>query len=148
MFLVFVGLLLGGEVAARRPTLGGSTVGTALVLGAAAMLVTALSGAISTIALIAVGYATLETTWLISDARFQQRIPVRTRATVTSVRAFGSGIVNGLAFVVVAVLADGDDPGPGLAVMIAVLAAVGLLATRWIPPFRPTATRDAGPVPA
>ena len=136
------------EVAARRPTLGGPAVGVALALGAAAMLVTALGGAIWTIALIAVGYATLETTWLVSDARFQQRIPVRTRATVTSVRSFGSGIVNGAAFVVVAALADGDDPSPGLTVLIVALAAAGLLATRWIPPFRATEERHASAVPA
>ena len=63
-------------------------------------------------ALLAIGYGIHEVAWIPTDARLQERASPRTRATVTSVRGFGSGAVSMAFFGVVAVMDDGDDPTP------------------------------------
>ena len=78
-------------------------------------------------------YGATEATWVISDARFQAAAPRATRATVTSVRGLGAGLVAGLAFLLVAVLTTGDDPTPGLHWVIGLLALVSFLVWRWVP---------------
>jgi hypothetical protein len=133
VFVVWVGLLVGGEVAARRPDLSGSVLGGALV---AAMAVTALafvSDVVWTLGLIAIGYVVLEAVWVNTDARLQERANGSTRATVTSVRGFCSACVSMAMFVVIAVLSNGDDPTPGLSVMVCALIVAGVLVIRWLP---------------
>lgn len=133
VFAIWVGLLLGGEVAARRTELSGRTLGL-LLLGAAIGFGGGLSlGGLWSLLLIAAGYAAMEVVWVLSDARLQERTGRATRATVVSVRGFVSAIVNIGFFAIVALLADGDDPSPGLGVAVAVLAFVGLAALLWLP---------------
>ncbi len=83
--------------------------------------------------LIAVAYGALETVWITTDARMQERTPAATRATVTSVRGFGGATVSLVAFVVIGAMSDGDDPTPGHFVVLAALALAGLLVVRWLP---------------
>lgn len=73
MLIVWIGLLIGGEVAARRPALRGRTLGTALVIGMAITAFAFIGDGLWSLGLIAVGYAILETTWVITDARLQER---------------------------------------------------------------------------
>jgi MFS family permease len=130
---VWLGLIIGGEVAARHPDLHSSTLASALVAGTA---IGALAIALdSPWALLGIGitYGITEATWVISDARFQAAAPRATRATVTSVRGVGEGLVAGLAFLLIAVLATGDDPTPGLHWVIGLLALVSYLVWRWVP---------------
>lgn len=133
--LIFGGLLLGGELAARRPDLGARPAGAVLVVGMA----TAGAGLAWSepwgVAGLAVGYAALELVWVLSDASLQATVPATTRATVTSVRALGGGVCNAVAFALVGLLASGTDAAPGLLVGCAVLVAVGgslVHAGRWI----------------
>lgn len=130
---VWVGLIAGGELAARRTALRGPFLGALLAATSAAMLVAVLTQPVWTLLLVGVGYGALEATWVISDARFQAAIPGAVRATVTSVRSFNGGLVAAAAFGVIGLLADGDDPGPGLVVGIAALIATGALVARWLP---------------
>jgi MFS family permease len=138
--VVWIGLLLGGELAARRPTARGAGIGVALLAGTAVTATALLTDPVWTLALIAVGYAIHEVAWVPTDARLQERASPGTRATVTSVRGVGSNSISMLFFVVVAVLADGDDPTPGLVAALGMLAVTGALLIAWLPP---ASSRDA-----
>lgn len=133
VLIVWIGLLVGDEIAARRPDLRGRTLGT-LVLGGTAVTATALlTDAVWTLALLAVGYLVHEVAWIPTDARLQARADPQTRATVTSVRGFGSATVAMLFFAVVGLLSDGDDPTPGLLAALLALVIAGALLIVWLP---------------
>ncbi len=138
---VWLGLLAGGEVAARRPDATGVSLATAVLAGTAAMAFALATDSPWALLVIAVGYGVVQTTWVISDAQFQAMAPSATRATVTSVRGMGGGAVAGLAFLVVAMRSDGNDPTPGLHWVVGLLAVTSLLVWRWIPDQRTTAQR-------
>ncbi len=137
VLVVWIGLLIGGEIAARRPALSGRALGSALIGGVGVMTIAFASSSVWTLILIGVGYAALQTVWIATDARLQERTPSDTRATVTSVRGVGSAATSMLAFVVIGAMAEGDDPTPGQFVVLASLAVAGLLVVRWLP--RPAA---------
>jgi MFS family permease len=130
---VWGGLLLGGELAARRPDLSPTALGALLTSGSLAMLGGLLAPSPWALLLVAVGYGTLQTTWILSDARFQASIPTTTRATVTSIRAFASGIISLVALAGIGALSLGEDPSPGLAIVALTLALSGLLVRAWVP---------------
>lgn len=133
ILIVWIGLLVGGEVAARRADVGGRFLGPALLVGTLVMVAALIADRVWALAFVAVGYATLETTRVVADARLQARTNGDVRATVTSVRGFGSAATSMVMFVVIGAMANGDDPRPGLYVLLAALAAVAVLATRWVP---------------
>ena len=133
VFVVWLGLLAGGEFAARRTELGGRQLGPILIVGVAVTTVAFATGSVWSLMLVAIGYGTLEATWIAADARLQERTPAATRATVTSVRGFGGAAVSMLAFVVIGAMSDGDDPTPGHFVVLAALAIAALLVIRWLP---------------
>ncbi len=133
VLVVWIGLLIGGEVAARRPNLSGRALGSALVGAMAVTAVAFVSDLVLALALVAIGYAVLETVWVTTDARLQERTSDVSRATVTSVRGFGSACVSMAMFAVIGIMSNGNDPTPGLFVMIAALAAAGALIARWLP---------------
>ncbi len=141
VFVVWIGLLVGGEIAARRPSLPSRLLGMAVFAGAAVMALALVADDVWPLAMIAIGYVAIEAAWITSDARLQERIPSATRATITSVRGFGSASVSIAAFALIGVMSDGDDPTPGLFVIVAATAAVGLMIIRWLPehldPHRP-----------
>lgn len=133
VLVVWFGLLAGDEVAARRPGLRGRTIGTLVVTGTAVTATALLTDAVWTLALLAVGYLVHEVAWIPTDARLQERAEPQTRATVTSVRGFGSATVAMLFFAVVGLLADGDDPTPGLLAALLALLVTGVLLVAWLP---------------
>lgn len=133
VLVVWVGLLLGDELAARRPDLRGRTVGTAIVLGTAVTATALVTDAVWTLALVAVGYLVHELAWIPTDARLQERTDPATRATVTSVRGFGSATVAMAFFGIVALSSDGDDPTPGLLIALTLVLATGILLIAWLP---------------
>jgi predicted MFS family arabinose efflux permease len=141
VLVVWIGLLVGGEVAARRADLGGRTLGIVLVAAVAVTTAAFVTTAVWSLMLIAVGYGALELTRITTDARLQERTPAATRATVTSVRGFGGASVSMAAFVVIGVMADGDDPTPGHFVVLAALGLTGALVARWLPPHSDRETR-------
>lgn len=130
---VWLGLLVGGEVAARHPQMRSTTLSSALLAGTAVMAVAIAIDSPWALAAVGIGYGATETTWVISDARFQATAPRATRATVTSVRSLGEGVIAGGAFLLIALAADGDDPTPGLHWVIGLLALVSYLVWRWVP---------------
>lgn len=142
---VWVGLLAGGEIAARRPRLSPVALGSALAVGAALMAIAVQGESLGLLVLIGVGYAAHEAIWVLGDARLQERIGPRRRATVTSVRSFLAGILATLAFLTVGALSSGDDPRPGLLAVIAVLAVTAVAATRLVPPAKPAAEQATEP---
>ena len=130
---VWLGLLAGGEVAARRPDLRAATLASAIVGGAAVMAFAISFDTPWALVAVGVGYGTIEATWVVADARFQALAPTATRATVTSVRSLGAGLVSVAAFAVIALRTRDEDPTPGLHWVIGVLALCGYLVWRWIP---------------
>ncbi len=134
VFVVWVGLLVGDEIAARRPDLSGRVLGPLLIGSLGVTVFAFASDEVWTLALVAVGYAALEANYLVSDARLQAAASGATRATVSSVRGVGMSAVSMLILATIAVMADDGDPTPGLYVMVALLALSGLLAIRWITP--------------
>lgn len=136
VLIVWAGLLGGGELSARRPGIAGRRLGTMVVVGSGVMLVALLTDGVWPLAMIAIGYAGLQSSWIATDARMQERIPSATRATVTSVRGFGSAGISIAAFAVVGLLSTGDDPTRGLLVIVAATAVAGILLTRWLPDHR------------
>lgn len=131
---VWIGLILGGEAAARHPGIRGANLASAMVAGCAVMAFALAFDSPWALLAIGVGYATIELTWVVCDARFQAIAPVATRATVTSVRSLGEGVVGGLAFLFIAVRSEGDDPTAPLHLVVGVLALVALLVWKWVPP--------------
>ena len=130
---VWSGLLVGDELAARWPSLGGRPLGLAVVVGSVAMLAAILSNAAAALILIGVGYAALEALWTLGDARLQERVGSGNRATVSSVRGVLTGLVGAVAFSGIGLLSNGDDPSPGLILVASLLMLVGLLTLVWLP---------------
>jgi len=137
VLIVWVGLLAGGEVAARLPFLSGRKLGSSLVVGAGAMAVAISVDGLWLLALVGVGYAMLEMVRVLGDARMQERIPAATRATTTSVRSFLSALILVVGFAVVGALSSGDDPSRGLLPIVGALALTGLAVFRWLPNSQP-----------
>lgn len=139
VLVVWSGLLVGGEFVARRPKVSGRTMGFALVVATA---FTAFGLAIEplwALALGGIGYAALQANWVVIDARLQERVSPANRATVTSVKGFGGGLISGVAFIGIGLATVDTDSRPGLLAALAVLGLVGLAATKWIPDHRPAA---------
>ena len=136
VLIVWIGLLCGGELSARRPDLASRTLGSIVIAGSVVMAVALLTDRLWPLALIAIGYGALEAAWIATDARLQERAPSATRATVTSVRGFGSASIAMVAFVIVGTLSEGDDPTRGLLVALAATALAGVLIIRWLPEYQ------------
>jgi len=136
VFVVWLGLLVGGEFAARRTEVSGRLLGWMLIACVGVTSVAFVSTSVWALMLIAVGYGALEATWIVADARLQERAPAAARATVTSVRGFGAASVSMVAFAVIGVMADGDDPTPGHFVVLGALAVAGALVVAWLPASR------------
>ena len=133
---VWVGLLIGGEIAARQPTIRSRSLAGFVTIGGATALVGLLTDPVWTLPLIGVSYAAIEATWVVSDARLQARVPTHIRATVASVRGLGVALVIGLAVLAIAIMSSGDDPTPGLVVVAVALIATSPLVARLPPPER------------
>jgi MFS family permease len=137
VLVVWIALLLGGEVAARRPNVRGLTAGAGLLAGVAVTVVALTTDPVWTLALLAVCYGAHAIAWVPTDARLQERATPATRATVTSVRGFGASVVSMTFFAVVALMSNGDDPTPGLLAALGLLAVTGLLLIAWLPDASP-----------
>ncbi|MEM9692259.1 MAG: MFS transporter [Myxococcota bacterium] len=130
---IWVGLLLGGEVAARRPQIASRRIGAALAVAALVVVVALLSGSALALALLGGAYAVQNTCWIVADARFQKCVRDEVRATVSSVRAFFGTVVSMLVFAFIGVVAPGEDPTGGLLPALGLLAITGVLVARWLP---------------
>ncbi|MEM9746459.1 MAG: MFS transporter [Actinomycetota bacterium] len=132
--LVWLGLVLGSEIAARRPDLGPRPIAAFIAIGGIASIVAVATEPFLLLGLIAVGYAAIEVAWTIGDARLQARLPAATRATATSLRGVGEGIIGGAALGMVGLLSGpDDDPTAGMLILAASLLALSALAAWAIP---------------
>ena len=134
VLVVWAALLLGGEIAARRPDVRGTVLGCGLLAGVGVTATALLTDPVWTLTLIAVGYGIHQLAWIPTDARLQERTAGATRATVTSVRGLGSATVSMGFFITVAVLSQDDDPTRGLVATLALLAVTAVLVIAWLPP--------------
>ncbi|MEM6994348.1 MAG: MFS transporter [Myxococcota bacterium] len=139
VLIVWAGVLLGGEVAARRTTMSPRALALLMLAGTGAMFAGVALPHLAALASIGLGYAALQLVWVLSDARLQAQLPGATRATVTSVRALLSGIVSMVAFAVVGQRSPGQDPSAGLLMLIPALVIVGAMVAAWLPAASTTA---------
>jgi hypothetical protein len=128
---VWAGLIVGGELAARRPGMGARGLGALLAVAAAAAIAAAASAQVWAVALIGVSYAAMNAAWILLDARLQERAPAKTRATVRSVVAFFAGVLMSGVFLVVGAMAAGADPSPGLVLVGGAILLNAALVWRW-----------------
>lgn len=121
----WIGYASGAEVAARWPQTTGRRLAVLLAVGSALGLV-GLSGVLGVwgLLLLPVLFCGLSATYILADARLQERVEGDTRATVTSVRGFGTGLAAFVVFLAMAALDPGGGPRVGLIVLVA--AAFGL----------------------
>lgn len=117
--LGWIGYASGAELAARRPQTTGRTLALLLAVGAACGLV-GLSGVLGVwgLVLLSALFCGLSATYILADARLQERIEGDTRATVTSVRGFGTGVAAFAVFLAMAALDPGGGPRVGLIVLV------------------------------
>jgi hypothetical protein len=143
VFVVWLGLIAGGELAARRPNIASPTLASLVLGGTAIMAVAIAFESPWALMAIGIGYAPVQAAWVIADARFQAAAPSATRATATSVRSLGVGLISAAAFVMVGLLATGDDPSPGLHWVIGILALSAFAIPATVPKGAPTAQPSA-----
>jgi len=122
VLVVWLGLIAGGELAARRPDISSATLASLVLVGTAIMAVAIAIESPWALMAIGIGYAPVQAAWVIADARFQAAAPPTARATATSVRSLGVSLISAAAFLIVGLLARGDDPTAGLHWVIGVLA--------------------------
>lgn len=139
--VVWAGLVVGGEIAARRASLSPGRLGLLLGVGAASMFAAMRVDHVAAIVGVGVAYATMEVVWILTEARTQELVPPKVRATVASVRGLlSASIAMGFFWVVAAVGGDGD-PSPTLAALTPLLALAAVLTARWTPPAELSRTR-------
>lgn len=117
--LVFVGVAVGGWLAGR----GARWAAPILVVGALCLAAGALTGHPAGLVLVAAAYGVFYWAIVVADARLQDRISDRSRATVTSMAGFGTEVVGVLAFASYGLGSLWAGPG----VLFAVLAVPYLL---------------------
>ena len=142
VLVVWVGRLIGSELVARKPGIGRVPVSVLLAGGVVFMAISLISDSIAALALIGLGYLALQVIWIVSGIRLQERLSAERRATVTSIRGFGGGVVNTGAFLVIAIMADGDDPRPGLMLALFCLLLVAGAAVFLLPATAERALHD------
>ena len=140
VFVVWIGLIVGGELAARRPDISSSTLASLVLGGTATMAFAIAIESPWALMAIGVGYAPVQAAWIIADARFQAAAPSTTRATATSVRGFGAALISAAAFAIVGLLAQGDDPTAGLHWIVGTLALSAFAIPATVPKRAPTAS--------
>ncbi|MFC9327025.1 MFS transporter [Kitasatospora sp. NPDC057015] len=98
--LVWTGVTAGGLLAGRAELLSGRALGAALALAAGALAVGARWGIPGGFVLLALAFAVFQATDVVTDARLQEAVTGRSRATVTSLGGLGTGLTTLLAYAV------------------------------------------------
>ncbi|MFI0446043.1 MFS transporter [Actinomadura sp. 6N118] len=127
MLVVGVGETAGGWLAGR----GVRWLAPALVVAAVCMAAGALSGRPEGMALIAVAFGVIQWAVVAAEARLQERISDRSRATVMSMAGFGSEVVAVLVFAGYALGSAWAGPGVLFAVASVPFVVMGL--ALWVP---------------
>ena len=134
VLIVWIGLLVGSELAARRPGLSPLVLGGAMVIGGGLLWLGLRIESLAAVVLLGIGSAAIQANWVIGGARLQERLSGQHRATGTSVRGFLGGIVNTLLFLMIAGRSIGDDPTPGLLMAAGLVVVAGLGAAVLVAP--------------
>lgn len=142
---VWGGLLIGGELAARRPQLSAVALAALMALALATMGAGLSVEHSWALVLLGVAYGAMNTTWILSEARLQAAAPSTARATTRSVVSLFSALLSMVLFVVVQQLNIDDDPTPGLLFVVVGLAMVGLGVLRTSTPQGDVDAIDADP---
>lgn len=134
--VVIVGQLVGTALAGRTADMSGR--GMSVVIGLSALLVSlgALSGHPAGFLLIAVGFGLVSNAVVVVEARLQDTVTGRARATVTSVAGVWCEVVTLGVFAVFAAGAAWVSTATVLAWLGLPMVAIGLVLRRWLPARR------------
>jgi hypothetical protein len=131
--LTVIGQVLGAATAGRTASMSGRVMGAVLIVGAVLLAVGAIAGGVGGFIAIGLGYGAIHNTAIVAEARLQDTMSGRARATVTSVVGLTSEV---LSVGVFAGFAVGSTwiPLSGLVVATVLpLLVVGFAAGRWLP---------------
>ncbi len=131
--LTVIGQVLGAATAGRTASMSGRVMGAVVTVGAVLLAVGAIAGGVGGFIAIGLGYGAIHNTAIVAEARLQDTMSGRARATVTSVVGLTSEV---LSVGVFAGFAVGSTwiPLSGLVVATVLpLLVVGFAAGRWLP---------------
>ncbi|WP_346777573.1 MFS transporter [Rhodococcus sp. HNM0563] len=131
--LTVIGQVLGAATAGRTASMSGRVMGGVVIAGTVLLAAGALAGGVVGFIAIGLGYGAIHNTAIVAEARLQDTMSGRTRATVTSVVGLTSEV---LSVGVFAGFAVGSTwiPLSGLVVATVLpLLVVGISAVRWLP---------------
>jgi MFS family permease len=134
--LTVLGQMAGTALAGRTARMRGSTMGGLLGLAAALLVVGALIGQPMAFVSIGLGYGLVSNGTVVAEARLQDVIDGRARATVTSVAGLLSEVVAVVIFGLFALGTTWLSVPVTLGMIFAILFGVAIATPRWLPPTR------------
>ncbi|MEE2058197.1 MFS transporter [Rhodococcus artemisiae] len=131
--LTVVGQVIGAAAAGRTASMSGRVMSAVVIAGAMLLAAGAMVGGVVGFIAIGFGYGALQNTAIVAEARLQDTMSGRTRATVTSVVGLTSEVMSVAVF---AWFAVGSAWIPLSALVVSTvlpLLVVGITAVRWLP---------------
>ncbi|WP_255028731.1 MFS transporter [Rhodococcus sp. GA1] len=143
--LTAVGQVVGAATAGRTATMSGRTMGAVVIVGSAliaggALAGGALAGGIAGFTAIGVGYGALHNTAIVAEARLQDTMSGRARATVSSVVGLTSEVLSVAVFAAYAIGSLWLPMAALVAVTVLPLVGLGVVVPRLLPAARPAGT--------
>lgn len=132
--LTVVGQVIGAATAGRTATMSGPVMGAVVATGAVLLATGALLGGFAGFAAIGLGYGALHNTAVVAEARLQDAMSGRARATVSSVVGLTSELLSVAVFAGFAVGSAWLPLSVLVAITVLPLVGAGVAAVRWLPP--------------
>ena len=134
--ITVLGQMIGTALAGRTARLGSRAMAAIVAAAAVGLVAGSLLTQVAGFVLLGVGYGLAHNATIVSEARLQDAIEGRARATVTSVYGVLSEVVALVAFALFALGATWWSVGTTMAGLTLPVAVVALLVPRWLPPRR------------
>ncbi|WP_241383400.1 MFS transporter [Rhodococcus sp. CH91] len=132
--LTAAGQVVGAATAGRTASMSGRTMGALVVFGSILIAGGALVGGIAGFTAIGVGYGALHNTAIVAEARLQDTMSGRARATVSSVVGLASEVLSVAVFAGYALGSVWLPMSVLVAVTVLPVVCLGLVAPRLLPP--------------
>jgi len=131
--ITVLGQMIGTALAGRTARLGSRAIAAIVAAAAVGLVAGSLLGQVAGFVLLGVGYGLAHNATIVSEARLQDAIEGRARATVTSVYGLLSELVALVAFALFAVGATWWSVATTMAALTLPVAVVALLVPGWLP---------------
>lgn len=131
--LTVVGQVIGAAAAGRTASMSGRVMSAVVIAGAVFLAAGAMVGGVGGFIAIGFGYGALHNTAIVAEARLQDTMSGRTRATVTSLVGLTSEVMSVAVFAWFAVGSVWIPLSLLVATTVLPLLVVGITAVRWLP---------------